>query len=419
MTLEFKDLVPQITKMGAMLEHLDFDLSDRLRIAYERFQAASDLGDVWARIDWVRQSDISGYRGAAPLDLPGAEAINAIVSPSAPPPSATLLAADGSQVYPDEQFPVHYYLINLAAFVYHYGVERTPEQHMVPQLFFHKDHVHDKYGRVISHRTVDDRRTIAEMHFLAEYAWAYRDEARPLLALYDNRLMYQANGGDKNENQLAFRQYMAALVRLHDAGAVVAGYIDDPRLSKRFIQLLYLMSLHDEEEVKAMQHMLGQAGDLDGLRDWQFFRMVLEPGQRSAIMVQNSPRNLEFRQRGENYEIAFFYLNTGDDYHPHIVRVDIPVWVARDQQAVDALHALLLEQCRMQGRNPYPYVLTRADELAVVNGRDRLKLDELIKAQVRRSTTLPVDQPDYSAKTRGKDLSRSDKRRFEMKPQGG
>lgn len=419
MTLEFRELVPQITKMGSMLENLDFDLSDRLQLAQQRFDASSDLATVWARIDWVRQSDISGYRGAAPLDLPEAEPINYIGPPPQPPPAATILAADGSQVYPDEQFPIHYYLINLAAFIYHYGIERTPEQHTAPQLFFHKDHVHDKFGRVISHRTVDDRRTIAEMHFLAEYAWAYRHEAHPLLALYDNRLMYQANSGDKQENQQAFRQFMAALVRLHDAGSILAGYIDDPRLSKRFIQLLYLMSLRDEEEVKAKQHLLGQAGDLDGLRDWQFFRMVLLPGERSAIMVQNSPRNLEFRQRGENYEIAFFYLNAGNPYQPHIVRVDVPVWVARDKASVDALHALLLEQCGMQGRNPYPYALTRADELAVVNGRDRQKLDELIKAQVRRSTTLPIDQPDYSAKTRGKDLSRSDKRRFEMKPHGG
>ena len=30
MSLEFKELVPQIAKMGSMLEKLDFDLSDQL-----------------------------------------------------------------------------------------------------------------------------------------------------------------------------------------------------------------------------------------------------------------------------------------------------------------------------------------------------------------------------------------------------
>jgi hypothetical protein len=187
-------------------------------------------------------------------------------------------------------------------------------------------------------------------------------------------------------------------------------------MSRRVMQLLYLLSLPDETAVKEKQMLLAQAGDLDGLRDRQFFRHVLEPGERSAIMVQNSPRNLEFRRRGESYEIAFFYLNVGSDYQPHVVRVDIPVWVARDPAAVDALHSLLLVQCRMQGRNPYPYVLTRADELAVVTNRDRRKLDELVRVQIRKSTTLAIDKPEFLGKDRGKDLARSQKRRFEIKP---
>ena len=39
-----------------------------------------------------------------------------------------------------------------------------------------------------------------------------------------------------------------------------------------------------------------------------FFDHILKPGERSAIMVQNSPQNYAFKERGENYEIAFFYL---------------------------------------------------------------------------------------------------------------
>jgi hypothetical protein len=262
---------------------------------------------------------------------------------------------------------------------------------------------------------VDDRRTIAEMHFLAEKAWEQRGAARPLIALYDNRLMFQSSG-DGTDNRESFRDFMAAMVRIQDAGAVLAGYIDNPRMSKRFVQLLYLLSLEDEAEVKEKQMQLAQGGDMDGLHDWQFFKTVLAPGERSGIMVQNSPRNLEFRQKGVSLEIAFFYLNVGSDYQPHIVRVDVPVWVARDQQMVGELHSLLLEQCRMQGRNPYPYALTRADELAVVNGRDKLKVDELIKVQIRYATDLQIDRPEYNAKIRGKELARSDKQRFEIKP---
>ena len=69
------------------------------------------------------------------------------------------------------------------------------------------------------------------------------------------------------------------------------------------------------------------------------------------------------------------------------------MWVARDRQAVSALHGLLLAQCRMQGRNPYPYALTRADELAVVTGRDKRKLDELIKVADSANLTDIADRP--------------------------
>lgn len=406
MTLEFQTLVEQVERMGSMLEKLDFDFSEQMRLAIERFIGLGDVSAVQERIDWVRQSDISGYRGAAPLETPDAEPVNRRVPPPDLPASATIIAADGSQVYPDEQAPVHYFLINTGAYVYHHGSQRTPEQFINPTLYFHKDHVHDKYGRVIRNSTVDDRRTIAEMETLAEKAWAYRDEARPLVTLYDNRLMFLP-GEEEGRDRL--RDFFAALVRLQDAGALLAGYIDNPFRSKRFVQLLYLMSLRDEDEVKARQVELSRAGDLDGLRDREFFDIVLEPGERSAVMVQNSPQNYTFKEKGESLEIAFFYLKVANSHQSRVVRVDVPMWVARDPQAVGEIHALLLDQCRLQGRNPYPYAITRADELAVVTGKDRDKLDELVRVQLRKRGIMPGA---LTAKARGKELARSHKRRF-------
>ena len=105
-----------------MLEKLDFDLGDRLQMAYQRFEQASDLDAVRERIEWVRQSGVSGYRGAAPLEVPRAEPVNPIVpAPEPPPASATIVAVDGSQIYPREQNPIHYFLLNMGALVYHHG----------------------------------------------------------------------------------------------------------------------------------------------------------------------------------------------------------------------------------------------------------------------------------------------------------
>ncbi|QPC82300.1 DNA double-strand break repair nuclease NurA [Phototrophicus methaneseepsis] len=416
MTLEFNKIVQQVYNMGAMLDKLDFDITDSLALARERFLAAGDLGRVWERIEWVRSSEISHYRGAAPPDLPDAEPINSIIPPPAPPTYATIIAADGSQVYPDELAPVHYYLLNVGLYVYYHSQGTadapTPEQYTYPKLFFHREHVHDRYGRIISNGTVDDRRTVAELKRLAQTAWERRSPDLPLIALYDNRLLYLP-GNDAHESDDLMSEYLAALVHMQDAGATLAGYIDNPFRAKRFMQLLFLMSIETEAELKARQVEISRSGDLEGLRDQQFFYAILENGERSAIMVQNSPQNKLFRDRGKSYEIAFFYLKVHNSYQSKVVRVDIPMWVARDKVRVDALHALLLHQCQLQGRNPYPYAITRADELAWIGSKDRSKLDELVNVEVRRIKEDLVGRT-LTAKMRGKELARSEKRYHNM-----
>lgn len=416
MSLEFNKIVQQVYNMGAMLEKLDFDVSHALDLARERFAASGDMRRVWERIEWVRSSEISHYRGAAPTSLPNAEPINAIVPPTAPPTYATLIAGDGSQIYPDELAPVHYYLLNIGIYVYYHsliqGEAPTPEQQTYPKLYFHRDHVHDRGGRIISNRTVDDRRTVGELKRLAQAAWERRSPELPLVALYDNRLLYLP-GNDAYDGDDLMSEYLAALVHMHDAGATLAGYVDNPFRAKRFIQLLFLMSIESEAELKARQVEISRAGDLEGLRDQQFFYAILKDGERSAIMVQNSPQNKLFRDRGESYEIAFFYLKVHNNHQSKVVRVDIPMWVARDKERVDQLHALLLHQCQLQGRNPYPYSLTRADELAWVGGKDRKKLEELVNVEVRRLKDDLVGRT-LTAKMRGKELARSEKRYHNM-----
>ena len=169
MALEFSKVVAQVQKMSAMLEALDFDERQRLSLALARFREMPDLEAVHDRIELVRQSDISGYRGAAPLDLQYAEPVNGVYPPPQTPAQATIVAADGSQIFPNERNPVHYYLVNIGLFVYHHGADRLPQQITLPELFYHKDHVHEN-GRVISNRAVDARRTVAEMIELSKLA---------------------------------------------------------------------------------------------------------------------------------------------------------------------------------------------------------------------------------------------------------
>lgn len=404
MALEFNKVVDQVLKLGRMLDEIDLNTGNRLDIAIERFENAPDLDFIHQRVAMTRRPDVSGYRGAAPLDAPYHEPINQIFPCPPLPSSATIIAADGSQIYPHEQAPMHYFLLNIGLFTYrHGGQNAAPQQESIPQLVFHRDHVHDAGGRLLSNRTVDAQRTAREMDALAAKAWELRGEARPLIALYDNHLLFWANTDVTNSIEL-MRKYHAGLVRLNDAGAILAGYVDNPTRSRVVIRLLHLLSLTDEE---VHTTDLSTSRELEGVRDLELFNTVLQPGERSALMVQNSPRNLKYKQRGVSYEIAFFYLKVSSGYRESIVRVDLPMWVARDKGMLDELHALLVHQSSMQGRNPYPYALTRADELAYVSSKDKLKLDELIGFELRRRG---IDPHPFSAKTWGKQLARSDKR---------
>lgn len=413
MALEFNKLLLQVEKMGAMIRAVDFDASEKLAIAVERWQQANDLQKAYDYIRAVRQKDVSGYRGAAPLDPPHGQAPNFVFDAPPVPPQATLIAADGSQVYPNEQAAVHFYLLNIGLFVYFHGIDTIPLTVTDPMLYYHKTHVHDGANRVISNRTVDARRTVQEMQHLARLSWELkRDGApQPLVTLYDNHLLFWANTDITGGNEI-FRDYLGALNELHSSGAILAGYLDSPFRSRVILRLLYLLSLADEDDIYDKQKIVAAGGDLEGLRDIQLLDAVLKPGQRTAVMVQNSPRNLSYKQYGESYEIAFFYLKVFNSFQTTVARVDVPMWVARNPEAIDLLHGLLLNQCQMQGRTPYPYALTRADELALVNSRDKRKLDELVTIELRRRGLAPKPS---SAKDQSKQAARSDKRPHEIR----
>ena len=99
-------------------------------------------------------------------------------------------------------------------------------------------------------------------------------------------------------------------------------------------------------------------------------------------------------------EIAlhFFYLNVG---RAGLARVEIPAWVAGSPEKLDALHAALIEQCRIMGPRPYPYLLHRAHEVAVVSIREKEQATQWI-AQELRQRGVPVGERSF--KQSAKDL---------------
>jgi hypothetical protein len=184
--------------------------------------------------------------------------------------------------------------------------------------------------------------------------------------------------------------------------------VDRPT-SSFIVSLLHLMAL-DEPEVRAAA--LATNGDLEGLSDQPLMFKLLKPGERSALMVQQSPQNKRYHDKGENYEIVFFYLSVNPERPYHLARVEMPMWVTRSPGAVDLVHALVYDQCQMMWR--YPYALTRADELAVIRAHEKSHLNEMIEIELRKNQ----QQVEHSEKLESKVVRRG-RTRYGQKRKSG
>ena len=103
----------------------------------------------------------------------------------------------------------------------------------------------------------------------------------------------------------------------------------------------------------------------------------------------------------------FFYLNVGTDAKPYPVRVEVPKWVVDDKAKLNLLHAVLVEQCKMMGSKPYPYLLHRAHETAVVKQEEKAQIEQMLQQELWRNNE---EMDDGSNKQSAKNLQGKTKR---------
>jgi hypothetical protein len=293
MSLEFTKIINDIQRMGRYLAYRDREelIDKALRILKEK---GGDPTFVRERIRAVRESDVSGYRGAAPLPegTPTDTPFDETHSTPGTPSQAILIAADGSQIYPDYNASSLYYVVNIGVLVYYHGTGDIPYQETVPGIFYTDNYMLDENRQVVSNRTVNSRRTIAEIRVLWQQSRLHRHDTVPTIALHDGNLLKFFGGSDIADSRSLIKEYMGLLVAMHDMNTMLAGYVDTPR-SSYLVSLLHLLEL---EPYQITEAALANDGDLEGLTDAQLFERLLEPGERSAIMVQNSPTNYEYKK---------------------------------------------------------------------------------------------------------------------------
>jgi hypothetical protein len=380
---------------------------------YERQQAHDLLLDqalaklhehaeAWQKINHcitqaIKLAGMKELRAAKPLD--DDEPLDAAVDPPPPPGQATIVAVDGSQIMPDLHGAFLYSLINIGVLVYYHGSPDAPYQFTVPAL----DYPGKDEGETFEDRAtiVSLRRDRAEIQTLARAVWEQRGLARPLLAILDQRLLYwPAVGANDSEGGRVLAAWQTEIDTIRAAGAHLAGYIARSRKQS----LLTLLDALDIDEPGFDLTRLTKRDQTLGLSDGALFARLLGPGQRSKVFVDVSQHNDEFKEKEALNEICFFYFNPGPAGRQS-ARVDLPMSVARDAQAVGDIHALLHDQCQFLGY--YPYALTRADEIAVVGRQDQQHLDVMIENAMQRRGLSGT----ATAKQRAKGIARAGKTR--------
>lgn len=310
--------------------------------------------------------------------IPGEEPINAVHPlPSMPPVQIRLLACDGSQITPSRHDEISFGLINTAVveFIAHSGI--TPRIITRTRLL--------PFDDLPSEALLGVQRDAAEKRFLAEIA-AESGREIPVFALCDGPLELFTDTPELKGQELLKAEYLEALSALTQARIPAAGYIDRPR-SDPVVRMLDLLQGRSDREDRR-----------PGADDSMIFGRLLSPGERSAVFAMNSRLN---RELAEEQRLCFFYMNIGRPDHPYISRVELPAWAAGDDTIPDLLHAVLIEQCRILGGHPYPYILHRAHESAVVTYSEKEEVKALLLREIAANGLTP---PEKSNKQIAKDL---------------
>lgn len=385
MTLELNQVASQVKAMGDSLAGrttLQAQALQEVQALLNEFSTAQALLlDRVASAERVQHKLRFDWVGAAPTQ----EALAQAYPLPACPERITIIASDGSQIFPDQHAITLYYLVNVGCIAYRHGSNCKPDIFKPrPLLRYELEAVLDEQGNVISAGEVRVIRDMAELQALADLVPAYAGAGEPVVALLDGQLTLRVIDLPFDQQQKCQDDYMPMLDRLREAGALIAGYIDRPRST--FVLALMRLAALEPQNITEETLRLNPFRQLTDLDLFSF----LGPGERSAIFSVKAKGLDKYSQAG--HAIHFFYLNvSANPTVPYLARIEIPGWLAADRAGINMLHAGLVRQAHLNGG--YPYVLARAHELAVISGEEREAVEMMLAVEMRRHHLSPALSP--------------------------
>lgn len=388
MPINYQEIYSQIKEIGKGAKERRKKKEEAQASARDLLTAYNNELDLLrSKVDSAKQADLN-IRCAYPL--------NESLASSYPPPAsviqATLIAADGSQINPDRHAAIQFCVVNVGAIQMKLNSGETPEIFTDTELLYGDDLLPN--GFPLSDGMVALKRDLAERTKLDKLSKGIQGS---VVTFTDGPIeLWGAKGEDAGTYEEIVQKYLGVLSRLQGRDVITAGYVDKPS-ADLVVRLLEIASADNEQIQKLKEfHPLRSVSDR-----WLYGEQknpLLPPGHRSAVFGIQS--NSEKKYTGV-LSLHFFYLNVGTEGHPWPVRVEIPKWVADDKEKLDLLHGVLVEQCRMMGSKPYPYLLHRAHETAVVKMEEKQQIEQMLAMELRNHDE---EMDDISNKSSAKGL---------------
>jgi hypothetical protein len=389
MAIDFQQIYAKIREIGrGARERRERIENLRVHARHMLEEYANELDLLRRIVERAKEKD-PNIRCALPLNEPLASHIPMPASVK----NATLIAADGSQINVDRHASVQFCLVNVGA------ISMCLNSHESPLIFTESELLYgdelDTTTGTMTEGMIALRRDLKERAKLEELS---REIPGPVVTFTDGPIeLWGARGGEDAESFYeALTNYKSVLSRLQERGVITAGYVDKPA-ADLVIRLLELVEAQKDQPKNFRDYH-----PLRGVSDrWMYGEKgtpLLGPGERSAVFAIQTQAEKDYRGV---LSLHFFYLNVGTQGHPWPVRVEIPRWVADDPEKLNLLHAALVEQCRMMGSRPYPYLLHRAHEVAVVKQEEKYQVEQMLAQELRRQDE---EMDDGSYKQSAKDL---------------
>ncbi len=269
----------------------------------------------------------------------------------------TVIATDGSQIYPDRHQGTSCFLINISSIFLKYGIET---------LFIHKSapFVYGDNEIDCSADVVDCIRQ--ELEFLTGFETFKKNNSvdnNTKLFLFDGSIIFwHLDSKDAKTKELYLNKYLYCLQQFYKNNFLIAGYISMPK-SRELVNLL---------KIQLCDFQINNCDlykSIDNLLDTHIANFYLDEYERSIIFKNHSSIVQTYP---EYLHPHFFYLNVGQE----IVRIEIPQWIAQDEKNVEIISKIIVDQCK-KGFG-YPICLAEAHEEAVIKNADREFFYELI-----------------------------------------